>query len=142
MHIKSSKEANLNKQAKQVIQARKPSKQTIQASNPSMQTKQAKPANKPSKLDLTGIYIYMSLALSFFLRKGIVTLETKEVPSVALVRICAAQFFAGRSALLIVHYYEALRYGGRLCSNRRSNALAVCRVSKASTSSCSSESKS
>ena len=142
MHIKSSKEANLNKQAKQVIQASKPSKQTIQASNPSMQTKQAKPANKPSKLDLTGIYIYMSLALSFFLRKGIVTLETKEVPSVALVRICAAQFFAGRSALLIVHYYEALRYGGRLCSNRRSNALAVCRVSKASTSSCSSESES
>ena len=144
MYIKSSKEANLNKQAKQVIQARKPSKQTIQASNPSMQTKQAKPANKSSKLDLTGIYIYiyMSLALSFFLRKGIVTLETKEVPSVALVRICAAQFFAGRSALLIVHYYEALRYGGRLCSNRRSNALAVCRVSKASTSSCSSESKS
>ena len=144
MHIKSSKEANLNKQAKQVIQARKPSKQTIQASNPSMQTKQAKPANKSSKLDLTGIYIYiyMSLALSFFLRKGIVTLETKEVPSAALVRICVAQFFAGRSALLIVHYYEALRYGGRLCSNRRSNALAVCRVSKASTSSCSSESKS
>ena len=142
MHIKSSKEANLNKQAKQVIQASKPSKQTIQASNPSMQTKQAKPANKSSKLDLTGIYIYMSLALSFFLRKGIVTLETKEVLSVALVRICAAQFFAGRSALLIVHYYEALRYGGRLCSNRRSNALAVCRVSKASTSSCSSESKS
>ena len=78
----------------------------------------------------------------FFLRRGIVTLETKEVPSAALVRICVAQFFAGRSALLIVHYYEALRYGGRLCSNRRSNALAVCRVSKASTSSCSSESKS
>ena len=84
----------------------------------------------------------MSLALSFFLRKGIVTLETKEVPSAALVRICVAQFFAGRSALLIVHYYEALRYGARLCSNRRSNALADCRVSKASTSSCSSESKS
>ena len=86
MHIKSSKEANLNKQAKQVIQASKPSKQTIQASNPSMQTKQAKPANKPSKLDLTGIYIYRSLALSFFVRKGIVTLETKEVLSAALVR--------------------------------------------------------
>ena len=90
MHIKSSKEANLNKQAKQVIQASKPSRQTIQASNPSMQTKQAKPANKPSKLDLTGIfqyiYIYRSLALSFFVRKGIVTLETKEVLSAALVR--------------------------------------------------------
>ena len=59
MHIKSSKEAKLSKQAKQVIQASKPSKQTIQASNPSMQTKQAKPANKSSKLDLTGIYIYI-----------------------------------------------------------------------------------
>ena len=52
------------------------------------------------------------------------------------LKTCLAQFFAGCSAVLILNFYAALRYGGRFCSNRQSNALVDCRVSNASTICC------
>ena len=66
--------------------------------------------------------------------EGIVAFETKEVFSAALIKetlvlsgnclkMCLAQFFAGRSALLMLNLYAAPRYGGHFCSSRRSNGL-------------------
>ena len=66
--------------------------------------------------------------------EGIAAFETKEVFSAALIKetsvlsgnclkTCLAQFFAGRSRLLILNLYAAPRYGGHFCSSRRSKAL-------------------